>query len=40
MFQSNQVKSITSMVIVAITSGVSKPLSTLNFECNNNYLML
>ena len=34
----NQIKSITSMIIVALTSGVSRPLSIMNFECNVNFL--
>ena len=29
-----QIKSMTIMVIVAPTSGVSRPLSIMNFECN------
>ena len=34
----NQIKSITSMIIVALTSGVSRPLSIMNFECNVSFL--
>ena len=30
----NQIKSMTSMIIVASTSRVSRPLSIMNFECN------
>ena len=30
----NQIKSITSVIIVALTSGVFRQLSIMNFECN------
>ena len=35
---SNQIKSIASMIIVALTSGVSRPLSIMNYECNVSFL--
>ena len=28
---------MTSMIIVALTSGVSRPLSIMNFECNVSF---
>ena len=32
----NQFKSITSIIVVALTSGISKPLSFMNYECKIN----
>ena len=34
----NQIKSNTSMIIVALTLGVSRPLSIMNFKCNVSFL--